>query len=117
MCRIMKRILLVGLLAVACDVIGPGDAGKGELRVSFAQGQESVTRAVSEIPDTGDFILTISDSKGPVSIPEGMTIVRRLSRSRLEVIPSRCFLMNFPSRRLLLLSSVTSSVSRFLPVE
>lgn len=64
MCRIMKRILLVGLLAVACDVIGPDDAGKGELRVSFAQGQETVTRAVSEIPDTGDFILTISDSKG-----------------------------------------------------
>ena len=64
MCRIMKRILLVGLLAVACDVIGPDDAGKGELRVSFAQGQETVTRTVSEIPDTGDFILTISDSKG-----------------------------------------------------
>jgi hypothetical protein len=60
----MKRILLLGLLLAACDVIGTDDMGKGELRVSFAQGQEEVTRAVSEIPDTGDFILTISDSKG-----------------------------------------------------
>lgn len=92
MCRIMKRILLVGLLAVACDVIGPGDTGKGELRVSFAQGQESVTRAVSEIPDTGDFILTISDSKGAsiysgryddcpetIEVPSGSYTVKVLS--------------------------------------
>ena len=65
MCRIMKRILLLVLLAaVACDVIGPDDAGKGELRVSFAQGYETSTRAISEIPDTGDFVLTISDSQG-----------------------------------------------------
>ena len=54
----------MGLLLAACDVIGPDDKGKGELRVSFAQGQEVVTRAISEIPDTSDFILTISDSKG-----------------------------------------------------
>ena len=64
MCIIMKRILLLGLLLAACDVIGPDDVGKGELRVSFAQGYEMQTRTVSEIPDTGDFILTISDSKG-----------------------------------------------------
>lgn len=58
----MKRILLMGLLIAACDVIGPGDQGKGELRVSFAQ--DAVTRNVSEIPDTGEFILSITDSKG-----------------------------------------------------
>ena len=60
----MKRILLMGLLAAACDVIGPDDLGKGELRVSFAQVQGMTTRVSSEIPDTGDFILTITDSKG-----------------------------------------------------
>ena len=60
----MKRILLMGLLAAACDVIGPDDLGKGELRVSFAQVQGMTTRVPSEIPDTGDFILTITDSKG-----------------------------------------------------
>lgn len=58
----MKRILLMGLLAAACDVIGPDDVGKGELRVSFAQ--DAVTRDMSEIPDTGEFLLTITDSKG-----------------------------------------------------
>lgn len=52
----------MGLLVAACDVIGPDDVGKGELRVSFAR--DAVTRSVSEIPDTGDFILTIIDSKG-----------------------------------------------------
>ena len=64
MCRIMKRILLVGLLAAACDVIGPDGKGAGELRISFSEEAEDVTRVISEIPDTGDFILTISDSKG-----------------------------------------------------
>lgn len=54
----------MGLLAAACDVIGPDDLGKGELRVSFAQVQGMTTRVPSEIPDTGDFILTITDSKG-----------------------------------------------------
>ena len=58
----MKRILLIGLLVAACDVIGQDDLGKGELRVSFARG--AVTRNVSEIPDTGEFILSITDSKG-----------------------------------------------------
>ena len=58
----MKRILLMGLLIAACDVIGPDDLGKGELRVSFAQ--DADVRGISEIPDTGEFILTITDSKG-----------------------------------------------------
>ena len=58
----MKRILLMGLLIAACDVIGPDDLGKGELRVSFAN--DAVTRNISEIPDTGEFLITITDSKG-----------------------------------------------------
>lgn len=60
----MKRILLVGLLVAACDVIGPDDKGAGELRISFSNESGAVTKEMSEIPDTGDFILTISDSKG-----------------------------------------------------
>ena len=52
----------MGLLIAACDVIGPDDQSKGELRVSFAK--DAVTRNVSEIPDTGEFILSITDSKG-----------------------------------------------------
>ena len=52
----------MGLLIAACDVIGPDDLGKGELRVSFAK--DAVTRNISEIPDTGEFLLAITDSKG-----------------------------------------------------
>ena len=52
----------MGLLVAACDVIGSDDLGKGELRVSFAE--DAVTRVASEIPDTAEFILTITDSKG-----------------------------------------------------
>ena len=37
----------MGLLAAACDVIGPDDLGKGELRVSFAQVQGMTTRVPS----------------------------------------------------------------------
>ena len=58
----MKRILLMGLLIAACDVIGPDDLGKGELRVSFAK--DDVTKNISEIPDTGEFLITITDSEG-----------------------------------------------------
>lgn len=54
----------MGLLIVACDVIGPDDVGKGELRVSFAR--DAVTRNITEIPDTGDFLLTIFDSDGGI---------------------------------------------------
>lgn len=60
----------MGLLLAACDVIGPDDKGTGELRVSFAKNHDAVTRGISEIPDTGDFILTISDSKG-ISVYSG----------------------------------------------
>lgn len=52
----------MGLLIVACDVIGPDDLGKGELRLSFAK--DAVTRNITEIPDTGDFLLSITDSEG-----------------------------------------------------
>lgn len=52
----------MGLLIAACDVVGPDDLGKGELRVSFAK--DAVTKNITEIPDTGDFLLTIADSEG-----------------------------------------------------
>ncbi len=51
----------------SCELLGIGpDGGKGELRISFAQGQESLTRAGLSIPDTSDFLLTIKDSRGKV---------------------------------------------------
>lgn len=42
------------------------EAGKGELRISFEDSGSLGVRSVSEIPDTGDFILTVSDSEGKI---------------------------------------------------
>ncbi len=51
----------------SCDLIGLGSGGaKGELRVAFAPGQECLTRSGLEIPDTSDFLLTITDSDGKI---------------------------------------------------
>ncbi len=55
----------VFLTAVSCEMLGLQPEGKkGELRISFAREQESLTRAGLAIPDTSDFLLTIIDSRG-----------------------------------------------------
>ena len=60
------------LAAAACsceDFLGkensPG-SGKGILMWHFSECLPSMTKAAEEIPDTNDFILTVSDSKGTV---------------------------------------------------
>ncbi len=69
--RKMKRLFYaVFLAAVSCEMLGlpsetsglSTEVGKGELRISFARDQESLTRAGLAIPDTCDFLLTV---KGP----------------------------------------------------
>ncbi len=51
----------------SCDMLGGGmDKKTGELRIAFARGQESLTRAGVAIPDTSDFLLTIRNSKGEI---------------------------------------------------
>ncbi len=53
--------------AYSCDILGfRPETEKGELRLAFARGQESLTRAGLAIPDTSDFLLTIKDSKGRI---------------------------------------------------
>ena len=52
------------LAAVSCEALGEGDEGTGILRVSFADGQEEMTRTSAEIPDADDFTITVADSKG-----------------------------------------------------
>jgi hypothetical protein len=54
---------------------------EGELRIAFAAGTNELTRASSDIPDTSDFILTVTDSKGKTiykgaygDCPESMTV-------------------------------------------
>ena len=50
----------------SCNLLGDAFRKEGTLRVSFASGQEILTRSGIEIPDTGDFILTVKNSKGTV---------------------------------------------------
>ena len=66
----MKRLLfgLCAALCVSCDLLGLSESGgvsaESSLRISFASG--SITRSQSEIPDTSDFILTVTDVSGEI---------------------------------------------------
>lgn len=79
-------------LIVACEAFD-GEVGTGELRISFAESQSELTRTLSEIPDTGDFIITIDDSKGKqiyngaysacpevLEVPAGSYVIKVISR-------------------------------------
>ena len=61
----MKKFLLL-LAVTSCQMLGvpAADSEKGELRISFVD--ESFTKAVEEIPDTSDFLLTVSGPDGAV---------------------------------------------------
>ena len=61
-----KSCLFVLLCLYGCEgFMGESDHG-GELRISFADNVSEVTRVCSEVPDTSDFILSITDSNGSV---------------------------------------------------
>ncbi len=65
----MKRLFIAFLAVVSalnsCEILGAlPDSGTGELRISFARGQEALTRAGIALPDTCDFLLTIEKSDG-----------------------------------------------------
>lgn len=61
----MKKFLIL-LACVSCQMLGIPDTvtDQGELRISFIG--DSVTRAQEEIPDTSDFLLTVSGPDGKV---------------------------------------------------
>ena len=60
----MKWKACLSLLLCLAGCAKNGIGGEGELRVAFASGPNEVTRAASDMPDTSDFILYITDSKG-----------------------------------------------------
>ena len=57
-------------LAVSCDMLGPGgDAvreGEGQLRIAFASSFPEATKSLQNLPDTSDFILTVSNADGDI---------------------------------------------------
>ena len=58
-----KSCMLLLVLA-GCEMLGTQKSGEGELRIAFAEGHDQFTRSVTEIPDTSDFLLEVTDSKG-----------------------------------------------------
>ena len=61
--RKLMFFILASAVIMSCDMLVRTQE-PGELRIAFAHDQEALTRAGLSIPDTSDFILTVSDSKG-----------------------------------------------------
>ena len=92
--RILKALCLLMPVLAACNMLGDGpESKKGELRVSFGDLPSEETRAAIDMPDTCDFILSVSDSNGEsvyqgsyndapesVIVKEGNYTVKVLSR-------------------------------------
>ncbi len=57
-------LAVVPFLAGSCDMSGLPKDGEGELRLSFESLMDNEVRAVYEIPDTSDFLLTVKDASG-----------------------------------------------------
>ena len=66
----IESLFLMSLAVVSCHMLGPGNAGvnadEGCLRIAFASSADVLTRTSPELPDTGDFILTVSGPDGSV---------------------------------------------------
>ena len=68
LCAKVRLLSVAALLMLfySCNLLEEASDKDGTLRVSFAPGQEILTRSGIEIPDTSDFILTVKNSKGTV---------------------------------------------------
>ena len=87
-----KAFFCLLLLLAGCESIGLRTDGEGMLRIAFASDVGESTRSSSDLPDTSDFILTVTDSKGQVvyngaygdcpesmPVPAGNYVVKALS--------------------------------------
>ena len=61
-------LVLTFALVSSCDMLGPAGAeGKeGQLRIAFASDMYKATKAASDLPDTSDFLLTVTNKSGAV---------------------------------------------------
>lgn len=60
------RSCLFLLCLAGCEMLGTVSKTPGELRIAFSGDHSEFTRSVAEIPDTSEFIISITDSKGNV---------------------------------------------------
>lgn len=64
-CILVVAALLAACLSASCDRLGESESsGLGRLEVSFIKGGELFTKAFLNLPDTSDFLLTVSDATG-----------------------------------------------------
>ena len=108
----MKRLYVFFLsvlpVLASCDMLGDGKVSdEGELDVSFGDALQDDTRAPVEIPDTNDFLLYVSDSKGN-AVYEGT--YGDAPESRPAVIMSECCLPPFQNQGFPSLCSEMSNV-------
>ena len=59
-------LCLCALIVSSCDILGTGSVGEGELRIAFSESTPFVSKAAASLPDTSDFILTVSNASGEV---------------------------------------------------
>ena len=59
------------LFLTGCEISGTDDCGEGELRIAFADNPHYQTKGSGEIPDTSDFLITITGPDGK-SVFEGV---------------------------------------------
>lgn len=63
-------LYLLSLVVASCHMLGPGNVNEnvdeGQLRIAFASVPEVTTRALPELPDTSEFILTVCGPEGNV---------------------------------------------------
>lgn len=60
------RSCLLLLVLAGCEMLGIKSDGSGELRIAFTEEYDALTRSVTEIPDTSEFRINITDAKGKV---------------------------------------------------
>ena len=61
----VAAVLQLGLFFTACGLPEDG-GGVGQLRVSFVDGESALTKAGESVPDTSDFLLSITDGSGKI---------------------------------------------------
>lgn len=66
MLRLWGVMLLILSLAPSCQKTSESGSDAGHLRISFSDYAYRATRAVSDIPDTGEFLLSVTSSSGKV---------------------------------------------------
>jgi hypothetical protein len=59
-------VLQLCLFFAACDLSENDSAGTGQLRVAFNDSGSVLTRSAESMPDTSDFLLTITDASGKI---------------------------------------------------